>query len=455
MGASRSELVRVVDASTSFRPVDRRAALTSLEARESWLGLRSTAVGEHSRQEVARRAGVDPEYIDRLVELGILRPGTEDAFSPGDVRRARWVDSLERAGVPLDGMAEAVRGGALSFSFLDATAFDRFTGVSSTTFRELSDRTSVPLELLKVVREALGFAEPKPEDHVHEDELSIVPVIEFQLSSGFRPVVIERWLRAYGDSLRRVAETEAGWWHTEVEVRLVEGGMTEGEMLEAQADLGSRMAPLLEPALLAIYRRQQEYAWSKNAVENVEGALERAGLLSRLHRPPAVCFLDITGYTRLTEERGDEAAADLAARLASLVRRSSQEHGGKPVKWLGDGVMFYFEEPGNAVLAALDMVEGVATHALPPARVGIHAGPVVFQEGDYFGRTVNIAARIAEYARPGEVLVSQEVGEAAEGKPVTFTEIGPVELKGVSGTLRLHAVRAASPPGSTEPALRA
>jgi len=398
-------------------------------------------VSEHSRQEVARRAGVDPEYIDRLVELGILRPGTGNAFSPGDVRRASWVRSFERAGVPLDGMAAAVRDGALSFSYLDASAFDRFAGLSDTTFRELSERTGIPKDLLKVVREAVGFAEPKPEDHFREDELSVVPVIELQLSSGFRPVVIERWLRACADSLRRIAETEADLWHTEVELPFLEGGMTVGEMLEAQADLGSRMAPLIEQALLAIYHRQQEHAWSKNAVENVEGALETAGMYSRLRRPPAVCFLDITGYTRLTEERGDKAAADLAGRLATLVRRSSQEHGGQPVKWLGDGVMFYFEEPGHAVLAALDMVEEMTTHALPPAHVGVHAGPVVFQEGDYFGRTVNLAARIAEYARPGEVLVSQEVVDAADETPVTFTEIGPVELKGVSGTLRLHTAR--------------
>jgi adenylate cyclase len=69
---------------------------------------------------------------------------------------------------------------------------------------------------------------------------------------------------------------------------------------------------------------------------------------------------------------------------------------------------------------------------------------VVFQEGDYFGRTVNIAARIAEYARPNEVLVSQQVVEAAEGTPVAFTEIGSVTLKGVSGTLRLHAAHRAA-----------
>lgn len=160
-----------------------------------------------------------------------------------------------------------------------------------------------------------------------------------------------------------------------------------------------------------------------------------------MRRPPAVCFLDITGYTRLTEERGDEAAADLAATLGTLVRRSSSKHGGEPIKWLGDGVMFYFENPGEGVLAALEMVEGVATHALPPAHVGIHAGPVVFQEGDYFGRTVNLAARIAEYARPSEVLVSQEVVDAAIETPVSFAEIGPVELRGVSSTLRLHSAR--------------
>lgn len=403
-------------------------------------------MGEHTREEVARTAGVDPVYVDRLVELGILTPGREDAFSTGDVRRARWVRSWEEAGVPLDGMAAAVRDGALSFSYLDSSAFDRFGGVSGTTFQQLSDETGIPLDLLRVVREAIGFAEPRPEDHVREDELSVVPAIELQLSMGFRPVVIEGWLRVCADSLRRIAETETDWWRTEVEVPFLQGGMTEPEMLDAQAAVGSQMTPLLEQALVSIYRVQQEHAWSKGAVEDVESALEKAGLYRRVHRPPAVCFLDISGYTRLTEERGDEAAADVASRLAALVRRSSQEHGGQPVKWLGDGVMFFFPDPGQGVLAALDMVEGVAARTLPPARVGIQAGPVVFQEGDYFGRTVNVAARIAEYARPGEVLVTQDVVDAVDGTSITFTGIGAVELKGVSGTLRLHTARRASEP---------
>jgi hypothetical protein len=193
---------------------------------------------------------------------------------------------LERAGVPLEGLATAIRDGVLSFSFLDVGAYDRFAGLSGTTFQQLSAQTGIPLELLMVVREAVGFAAPRPEDHVREDELSVVSAIEAQLSEGFRSVVIEGWLRVCGDSLRRIAETETAWWHSEV-MMLLASGMTEAEMLQAQADLGSQVAPLTEQALLAIYHGQQEHAWSKSAVEDVEAALERAGLYRRVRRPPA------------------------------------------------------------------------------------------------------------------------------------------------------------------------
>jgi adenylate cyclase len=400
-------------------------------------------VGDLSRQDVADRAGVDRADVDRLVDLGLLEPGDGDTFSTGDVRRARWVHSFERAGVPLDGLATAVRDGTLSFSYLDATAFDRFAGMSTTTFRELSDRTGLPMEVLAVLRETHGSAEPGLEDRVREDELATVPALELMRATGIEPEAITRLLRAYGDGIGRIVETETAWYRDQVEMPLLEGGMSEVEMLAAQADIGSRISPVIEQAMVSIYHGQQEHAWTKSAVEDVEAALERAGLYRRIRRPPAVSFLDLTGYTRLTEERGDEAAAELATKLAGLVRGTSREHGGQPVKWLGDGVMFYFPDPGEAVLAALEMVEGVAGEGLPPARVGIHAGPVVFQEGDYFGRTVNVASRIAEYARPGEVLVSQAVVDAAELDGVGFTTIGPIDLKGVSEPLPLSSARRA------------
>jgi adenylate cyclase len=177
------------------------------------------------------------------------------------------------------------------------------------------------------------------------------------------------------------------------------------------------------------------FAWTANIVEGFETMMSEAGIHSRLERLPAICFLDISGYTRLTQERGDDVAADLASTLARLVQRSSVKHGGRPIKWLGDGVMFYFGDPGAGVRASLEMVDELAVAGLPPAHVGLDAGPVLFQEGDYFGQTVNLTARIAEYARQGEVLVSQAVADSSQEKRIAFEDIGPVELKGVSGTV--------------------
>ena len=147
-------------------------------------------------------------------------------------------------------------------------------------------------------------------------------------------------------------------------------------MHEETLEFGVELAPLLEQGLLAMYHAHQEHTWVENLIGEIEDALDRSGLRTRLIEPPAICFLDITGYTRLTEERGDRAAAELAARLTPLVQRSAERHDGKVVKWLGDGVMFHFREPTGAVLAALEMVDTIP--ARPAARaLGLHTGPVV------------------------------------------------------------------------------
>jgi class 3 adenylate cyclase len=116
----------------------------------------------------------------------------------------------------------------------------------------------------------------------------------------------------------------------------------------ANTDLADRNAPLSEQTVLAMYHAQQARAWTANIIEGFEVLMAKAEIHSRLERLPAICFLDISGYTRLTQERGDDAAADLATTVARLVERSSVQHGGKPIKWLGDGVMFYFGDPGPA-----------------------------------------------------------------------------------------------------------
>jgi adenylate cyclase len=392
-----------------------------------------------SQAEVAERAGVNRGYVAKLVDVGVLAPGADGTFTEGDVRRARLYQGLERTGLPLEAIREALDAGELSFGWLDNPLYDLIAPLSPRSFRDVASETGIPLELLRVLREAIGFALPEPEDRMREDELRVVPLIQKLVSSGFPTSVLDRLLRVYGDSLRRIAEVEADWWHSYVVLPSLASGMTEVEMHEATLGFGVELAPLLEQAILAIYHAHQEHTWVENLIGEIEDALDRTGLRSRLVKPPAICFLDITGYTRLTEERGDEAAAELAARLTPLVQRPAERHDGKVVKWLGDGVMFHFREPTGGVIAALEMIDAIAAAGLPPAHVGLHTGPVVFQGGDYFGRTVNLAARIGEQAAPGQVLVTQEIVDRVASDGIAFEPVGAVELKGVSEPVLLHA----------------
>ncbi|HEX3218409.1 MAG TPA: adenylate/guanylate cyclase domain-containing protein [Candidatus Limnocylindria bacterium] len=402
-------------------------------------------MAELTRAQAAGKAGAEPQFVDRLIELRILVPDEQDRLTISDVRRIQMARTLEGSGIGLEAIAAGLESGRLSLRFMDTPAYQRFATLSEETFSQVSARTGVPLELLTIAREATGGAMPEPEDRVREDELVIVPYLRALLDSGITPRSVERQLRVLGDGMRRLAETQGDAWRTDLMEPLLRRGATVRDIEEASVATGTEdVEEAADPAILAVWHANQAQAWGANIITGFETILADAGLLTMPSSPPAICFLDITGYTRLTQEHGDEAAADLAASLNRLVTRTSRDRGGRPVKWLGDGVMVHFREPGRGVLAALEMVAGVDEVGLPPAHVGLHAGPVLFQEGDYFGRTVNIASRIAEYARPGEVLVTREVVQESAGSGCRFTEIGPVELKGVQGAVELHAAHMGS-----------
>ena len=396
---------------------------------------------DFSRQEAATKAGVSLDDLNEYVELGVLTPGEGDRFSAGDVRRIGILQTFERAGVPREGMSKVLLSGEASLAFLDHPIYERFAAMSSVTFRELSASTGVPVESLMVIREAAGGVSPQPDDVVREDELAVVPMLQMQVAESMNLPPGERLLRVMGDSLSRVAQAQADWWLQEVMAPLVAKGVSAGNVGDATEEIAERFVPVYQQAFEALQHAHESRTWAVNLLAQTELVMSQAGLYSRQEHPPAMCFFDITGYTRLTQERGDAAAAELATTFGRMVQRTSSQYAGRAVKWLGDGVMFYFASPGPGVVAALDMMEGAAEAGLPPAHVGLHAGPVLFQEGDYFGQTVNVAARIADYARPGEVLVSQAVVEASEGAGAAFTEIGPVELKGVTGATQLHVAR--------------
>lgn len=392
-------------------------------------------INGYSAEVAAERAGVDVADVAHLSELGILFG--EDGYTDADVRRIYVVRQLERDGLDVDSLARLVREGRFSLEFIDQAGYGVFAALGDETFGEVSARTGIPVEQLAAVREITTGTPAKAEDRVREDELRILPLVEYQVQLGFRWSSVERALRVYGDSLRRIAEAEAEWWRSEVQDPMVSSGRPVDDYARMAAEVSPKMSLLSDDALAAMYHAQQMQVWLRNLADGVEAALEQAGMHVREERVPAMCFLDLVGFTELTEQQGDAAAADLVERLNRIVQRISFEHGGRPIKWLGDGVMFFFPDPPLGVAAALAMVDALSDAGLPAAHIGLHAGSVVVQQGDFYGRTVNLAARIGDYARSNEVLVSQSVVDACLGAPLEFTSIGRVELKGVAERVEL------------------
>ena len=389
-----------------------------------------------SAAALADLAGVTEAEVRRLVDLGVLvaRDGA-GPFRETDVQKVRLATACERAGLPMARIGAAVKQGRLSFAFLEASPYRRWAVRSARTYRQVSQETGVPLELLGSFLEAIGFARMAPDELIREDELEVVPMLQLGLSAGFLDQVWSTRLgRGYAEGLRLIASVEKEVWQARLIGPLLASGADQQTARDRASQLSMDLnAPaVIDRALMAAYRRQQELSWIEQLVEDIEAAVEETGGLGRPEWVPAMCFLDLVGYTRLTEEHGDQVAAGLAEALAVLVGRSSREHGGVPVKWLGDGVMVHFRDPARAVLASLGMVEQLPEAGLPPAHVGVAAGPVVVQGGDYFGRTVNLAARIAAYASASRVLVSERVAERTPPQGVTFVELGQVQLQGIA-----------------------
>ena len=393
--------------------------------------------------ELAARAGISSEEVERLVACGILVPRVGSRpFRAVDALKIRVARACEEGGLPMEGMAEAVRAGLLSFAFVESWPFEPWGSRRPQTHLELAEEAGLPFEALRRLLEAFGFARLEPEDVVAEAERPIALLAGRIVDLGIvDEAALARLGRVYEEAFRRIALAETEIYHSGVEMPLLRSGMDERRTMELASSLSPSLTGMLDAALMAAYRRQQELTWTEHQIEHIEQALEDAGVSFPAAPATAMCFLDLSGYTRLTDEHGDEEAAALAGRLADIVQLRSRSHGGEVVKWVGDGVMFRFRDPSGAVVSSLDMVEEIPAAGLPPAHVGVAAGPVIRQGGDYYGRTVNLASRISDRAESGQVLVSEPVAKMASVRSVTFVPVGPVELKGLTGPVDLFEAR--------------
>lgn len=161
----------------------------------------------------------------------------------------------------------------------------------------------------------------------------------------------------------------------------------------------------------------------------------------------AVVFIDMVRSTDITRELGDAAALGLAREYRDAVRTALVEHGGREVNRTGDGFLTSFDSAFAAVQCAIAIQSSLAAEKTEPtdafrvqAKVGVGAGEPVLDGDDLFGSTINLTSRICDYAQPGQILASRVVRELCVGKGVSFTPLGPVDLKGFDEAIEIEAI---------------
>jgi adenylate cyclase len=388
--------------------------------------------------EVAERAGTTSEHIALLAKVGILEPEDDGTYPRRDVLPARFVLGLDAMGIDANAVADALASGDLTLGYVEIGG--RRPPRSNRTFAELSDEIDIPFVTIERIYVAFGLPRPTPDEFVREEDLPLLKFIPVLVGAGLSEGDVLRLARVWGDSARRVAQFQSHYLHHSIEKPFRQRGLRDNAASEAALrEVGVRSGRSGEDLLGWLYRRHSEVFETEHLFDHVETALEDAGVHRKEPRQVEGCvFADLSGYTKLTEESGDEEAARVSLKLAELVNEITSRHRGAVVKMLGDGVHFHFKDPRDAVMASLEIVDTVHPAGLPPAHVGVNAGPMIYDEGDYFGRTVNIAARIASQAGPAQVFVGEDVLPHLTRGGFRLVEVGAFELKGIAKPLILY-----------------
>ncbi|HEV8563736.1 MAG TPA: adenylate/guanylate cyclase domain-containing protein [Actinomycetota bacterium] len=396
-----------------------------------------------SEEELIARSGVASDRVRHFIELKILEPAAE-GFRPPDIQLARLYEAFDQAGISPEQISALMADGAWSNAWADLI-FPNPHPFSEKTLDRLAVELDLPRSLIERTYAAWQLPMPGWEEPVREDDVEYLGVIATIFNGvGRNEDASIPAARIFGDNLRRIAESQVRFFREHVEDPLYSSGLPMRDAIQTAAELGKAFMEKARHGMMLLHARHMEHYIIEDIVQNLELTLEQAGMAQRRpDRPPAIAFLDLSGYTSLTELEGDQAAVRLAEGLGDMVQAAATRHRGRVVKLLGDGVMFHVPDPADAILLGLDLVREAPERGLPKARMGVHAGPVIFRDADYFGRTVNVAARVTDYARPSEVLVTADAAQTGSPDGVELSEIGEVSLKGLSAPVALFLARPA------------
>jgi adenylate cyclase len=377
-----------------------------------------------SLKEAAERVGVSPGTLRRWAREGVIPEvdGTGE-WTTAAVAHARIVARLRDRGHKLEQIKRAGEQGRLAYGYIE----EMFGGDEPRrSLSEASKLTDLEPALIERFWTSLGLP-ASGLDELTDEDIQALHYVSAVLGAGFPLVAFLQLCRVYGQALSQIADAEVRLFHLYVHEPLIREGVPGLQMAEEMEHLARDLLPLAAPMMDYVHQRFLQHFVEQDVVGHMESELEDEELdLGRVR--VAIAFADLAGYTRFTEEEGEEEALSSVERFVEGVTNTLPEDA-RVVKTIGDEVMVVGQDVG----ALVDWAVGFTSlfEERPEPRIGVHFGTTLYRDGDYFGRDVNLTSRVVARARGGEVLVSDSVVEAVgSSSHLTFEPIGQVKLKG-------------------------
>jgi adenylate cyclase len=328
---------------------------------------------------------------------------------------------MRARGHPLDQIRQATDEGRLAFAYVE----ELFPSTDSAyTLAAAARETGLEPALIERISMAIGLR-PVESEGFSEADVQLLRYISAVLASGFPLVAMLQLVRVYGQALAQIADAEVRLFHLYVHEPMMREGVSGLEMAEQMEHLARELLPLSSPVMDHVHQHFLQHFVEQDVVGHMEADFDGADEgLGRMR--VAVAFADLAGYTRLTEEEGEQSALDAVERFVEAVEITLPEEA-RIIKTIGDEVMIVGSDPATLTDWAVGFQSMQSERPLP--RIGIHYGWAIYRDGDYYGRDVNIAARVAARSAGGEVLLTKPVVDHA-GSHLEFERIAEVRLKG-------------------------
>jgi adenylate cyclase len=386
--------------------------------------------------EAARISGVPASTLKRWARERVI-PVPRGRWTVAAAAQARVVARMRERGHSLDELRGAVRDGRLAFGYIEDVLPDSSRDYSR---GEVAEMSGLEEELIERIMSLLGTPTALEGTLTDQDADAMEQMAEV-LRAGFPLIALLQLIRVYAQSIRKIAEAEVRLFHLFVHEPLIRQGLDSLDMAEEMEGLVRDLLPQTAPLMEYVHQRYLRFYIEQDVVGHMEAELGGARQLGRVQM--AFCFVDLTGFTRYTEEEGDEEALDLVERFVETVEATLPAEA-LIVKTIGDEVMIVSPDPVTLTEWAVGFL--ALFQERPQPRVGLHCGAAVYRDGDYFGTDVNLTHRVVARALGGEVMVTTAVVDAiGPSAYLDFDPIGRVDLKGFPEPVELFVARARAP----------